>query len=432
MIDVLQSLLDDGLLKNIGSDEDFQNLRRAADDLSDSLLEDYGGLLRSMLAALDPDATEEDPSLERAEEKVKSHWTTFRNQFQTGAAFALRAVVLDALARAAEEELEAAGIIWYAGSTVVEYEEYDGIGEVIKRILNSSRNRVEKAAEDHWSFPSDPEIETIPNVKFDAYETDGMSIDKKNLAKSLQAAAVPQDTDGNNLGGNSRWPHDSNNARSREWGKQFAEHAADAIVKDIGVPNLEAISDLSEDLEDALRSHSHSIRNAVRKALKERFDQMRIRQLRLDLMWWMRTKYSPLLRRSYRGIESSPLLLTIMAFDLHQQVPEFTPQSVEYLLREYAYELHPGDEELSVEELLDGLSTDHVPSALTQELKSSNLVRDGRNTFASAASSVAVGTLSTEELNGSISSLLDKTIPAPDLVVQLFRAFQAERLASSS
>jgi hypothetical protein len=203
-------------------------------------------------------------------------------------------------------------------------------------------------------------------------------------------------------------------------------------VKAIGVPNLKAVSNFSDNLEDALRSHSYSIRSAVRQALKETFDQMRIRQLRLDLMWWMRTKYSPLLHRSYREIESPPLLLIIMAFDLQRQVPEFTPQSVEYLLREYAYELHPDDVEFSIEDLLDSLASDQIPSELMQELEESNLVRDGRNTIASAAGSVAVGTLSPEELNGSISSLLDKTIPAQDLVVQLFRAFQAERLASSS
>lgn len=431
MVDVLQLLLDDGLLENIGSDEDFQNLRKAAGDLSDSLLEDYGALLQSTLAALDPDAIEDDPSLERAEEEVKKHWTTFRNQFQTGAAFALRAVTLEALALAAEEELEAAGIIWYAGSTVFEYEEYDGMGKVLKRLLNSAGNRVEKEAEERWSSPADPEIETIQNIKFDASDVNGLQIDKESLAKELQAAAVPQDPSGNNLGGNSNWPH-NNTGSSRNWGKEFAELAADAIVKEIGIPNYKAISNLSENLEDALRSHSHSIRHAVRKALEDAFAQMRIRQLRLDLMWWMRTKYSPLLRRSYRAIESPPLLLILVAFDLHQQVPEFTPQSVEYLLREYAYELQTDDVEFSIEDLFDSLSSDQIPSELTHELEESNLVRDGRNTIASAASSVAVGTLSTEELHGSISSLLDKTISAPDLVVQLFRAFQAERLASSS
>jgi len=431
MIDVLQFLIDDGLLENIGSDEDFQNLRRAADDLSDSLLGDYRALLQSTLAALDPEATEENPSLERAEEKVKSHWTTFRNQFQTGAAFVLRAVILEALARAVEEELKAAGIIWYAGSTVFEHEEYDGMGEVLKRLLNSAGNRVEKEAEEYWAAPSDFEIETIQNVKFDASDIDGLQIDKEKFTGQLQAAAVPQDPSGKNLGVNSNWPH-NNKSQSRDWGKQFAEHAADAIVEAIGMSNYKAISNLSEDLESALRSHSHSIRNAVRKALKDAFTQMRIRQLRLDLMWWMRTKYSPLLRRSYREIESLPLLLIIMAFDLHQQVPEFTPQSVEYLLREYAYELQPDDVELSVEDLLNGLASDHIPSEFTQELEVSNLVRDGRNTFASAVSNVAVGTLGTEELKSSIGSPLNKTIPAPDLVVQLFRAFQAERLAASS
>lgn len=426
MIDVLQSLLDESLLSNIGSDEDFQNLQRAAGDLSESLLDDYEALLQSTLAALDPDTTDDDPSLELAEEKIRSHWTTFRNQFQTGAALALRAVVLDALARASEEEVEAVAIVWYAGTAPFKYEDHQGIGKVIKRFLTDAGNEVEAAAHELWSPPSDPEIETIHNVKFEASEADVLKVDKKSLMKGLQAAAVPHDTSGNNLEGNSQYPHDSNTSRSRQWGKQFAEHAADTIVKAFHTDNI------AEELETALRSHSHSIRSAVRKSLMDAFAQMRTRQLRLDLMWWMRTKSSPLLRRSYREIESRPLLLFMVAFDLHQQVPKFAPQSVEYLLREYAHELNQDDVELSVEELLKGLSAAHIPSELTDELEDSIFVRDGRNTLASAASSVAVGTLRPEELDGSISSLLDETIPASDLAVQLFRAFQAERLTASS
>jgi hypothetical protein len=430
MAEVLQSVLDQSLLESLKSDEDFQNLEDAAQDLSGSLLEDHTVLLSSTLSVLDPNVSEDDPSLKRAEEAIKTHWKTFRNRFHDGAAFALRVVVFEALAQACEDNSDAAATIWYAGGTRFRQADQGGIGNILEQLFTSAGEKKEATTHELWSFPSEPEIDTIPNIKFDEPEVSRSKIDKNALAKGLQSAVVPQDVNGNQLGRQSHWPHNNTN-HTRNWGQEFAKYAAETITKTIDDIDTFDSSEMRERLKSALRSHSQSVGHVVREALRDVFATMRTQRRRTDLMWWMRTKYSPLLRRSYREL-SLPMLLMTMALDLHRQVPLFTPQSVEYLLREYVHEMEKGDEALTVYKLVEDLSSNDLPSPLVSTLEDAIPNRDGRLTIPAFVSGVLGDRFTLSKLEDHVGPLRSVEVPASELAVWIFRDLQAERLAASS
>ena len=428
MTHVLQAFLDQSLLESISSDDDFKNLIQAAQALSKALLEERPALLSSTITVLDPGVSENHSDLRRAEEHVKGHWNTFRNRFHGGATFALRAVIFEALAAACEESAEAAATVWYAGGSRLRHIDHGEVGDVCEQLFIVAGEKTEAAARELWSLPAEPEIDTIPNVKFDASEVKSSGIDQSALQKGLQKAAVPNDASGKSMGGNRYWPHQNNNSHVQNWGEQFSKLAAEAIAETVGSPNGQAVAKLSEKVESALRSHSHSIRRAIRSALKDTITHMKIQELKSELMWWMRTRYSPLLRCSYRDLPLPSLLLT-MALDLHRQVPVFAPQSVEYLLREFVREMSADDESVTMDDFLGGLSRGDVPSELMSALDEAVPERKGQPTTPGLAQS-AVRQQSSQDIPQDRIS--DISLTAPDLAVWLYRDLQAERLAASA
>jgi hypothetical protein len=73
--------------------------------------------------------------------------------------------------------------------------------------------------------------------------------------------------------------------------------------------------------------------------LKTSFSSLTAVERRSKLLWWKETLYSPSQKRSYRGLDKI-LLPILMSEDLNFQVPEITPISVDYLLRDTLFLLN--------------------------------------------------------------------------------------------
>ena len=56
-------------------------------------------------------------------------------------------------------------------------------------------------------------------------------------------------------------------------------------------------------------------------------------QRRTNLLWWKEALFSPSARMSYRDMSASDAA-ALMAFDMHRQIPTFSPASVAAFLRE--------------------------------------------------------------------------------------------------
>jgi GTPase-associated system helical domain len=216
----------------------------------------------------------------------------------------------------------------------------DMVGEIEKR--------VDARAESEWATPSSI---SVPALKFDAppaieVKASSARVKRDVLNKKIQAAAGPQSVTGP-TNGNPNWPQASPQWVS-EFGARLAEaigEVADSVADGASIGPIDFSKPLQQ-LTKAVSGHVDTTLNAVSEATAGL-------QRRTNLLWWKEALFSPSARMSYREIPGSTAA-ALMAFDLHQQVPIFSPASVAAFLREAILTLPTVDQQTRpIRELLE-------------------------------------------------------------------------------
>jgi hypothetical protein len=338
--DVLLRFLDAGLLSVGGDDAKFEKLQQTAKDLAAELSKSPTLATAFALIAFDANAPVDDPVVIQALAALKVRWATFMNTFSATPISVVRALLLEALAIAAASD-ERIGVAFVTSArNVLPFTEVGGEQSIWANVVADIERRVDARAESEWATPDNI---IVPPLKAEAPEIGGVSlkvltVQRPWLAGKVRAAGGPQsqgpegtiDTDGN-----PHWPHGNPAHWNHEFGTRLSEAIADAI--DAVVKKIEVIQpDLSAPFQifaDQIGSFVEGSLNAVNGATAGL-------QRRTNLLWWKEALYSPSARLRYREL-SPTTAAALMGFDLHRQVPTFSPASVAAFLAE-AVEALPG------------------------------------------------------------------------------------------
>ncbi|GLW98197.1 GTPase-associated system all-helical protein GASH [Microtetraspora sp. NBRC 16547] len=334
--DVILRFLTHGLVDVGGDDTRLAKIQQTTGSLVGVLKKAPSKAVPFSLVAFDPRVPKDDPIVIEALEALKKQWTTYANVFASTPMAVVRAMLLDALVKAAAAD-ERIGVAFVAlARNALPHLETGDEQAIWSDIVNDVEAVVNRRAEEEWAAPASI---TVPSISFDLVNSDPMiqltvkQTDRVELTNQYRAAAgatFHQPRTGSDVSTNGNPHHASSNPA--QWVTEFGERMANATADVIenAVENAEVEQ---ESLTEALKTLMASVSGHVEQALKSVSGATAGLERRTNLLWWKEALFSPSTRLSYR--EMSPeVAVTLMAFDLHRQVPTFTPASVTAFLYE--------------------------------------------------------------------------------------------------
>lgn len=429
---ILQEFLACGLLVIGEDDKRLEWLEAASAELAKGFLKNKRKLVNATLVALDNSLPEDEPVFEAAEAIVLTHWKAMRGKYPDRPRQILRAVILAALDKM-QEDPNAASVVWLVGGSFLPYARLEKERPIVERLMSKLGDVAEAAAAQSWSMTRSSGEQKLPEwtLKLPApKKTDNY---KKWLQDQFGAAAGS----GVDAEGVSTNPHriimnQFGQGNQAQWAQYFAEHSAAAIAGAIaGVGNAVA-KDLGEvfaQLDKFLKDHGGAMTTAVSEALRRNAESQSAQDRRSALLWWRQTLYSVSKRRSYRGL-SSGAIAVLMAFDLHRGMPTYSPQSVEYLLREAVREAAGVPAPIAGEQLFADIQKADSTLGFATLLGPSTSESVGRVCLLAFTREMLAGRVVPAAMHKRIGMLSSQTLSLEEWSVWLFRDLQALRLAT--
>ncbi|WP_217514265.1 GTPase-associated system all-helical protein GASH [Vibrio metschnikovii] len=328
-IDVLIDFLSAGLLDVKGDDTKLEKLQTTAADLSAALKKTPSKSAAFALIAFDPSSPATDPVIQEAVEALQNRWATYINTFSDTPVTVIRALLLDALSKAASED-DHIGIAFISyARNALPFMEAGNESKIWGDVVAKIERQVNARAEAEWTTPESISVSEIDYVAPTAIEIRSAeaNLDKKDLEEKFFAAAAPNDATGQPTQGNPYLPNNNQN-----WINQFVPRIAEAIYDVLGEV-IEGARIAPVDLSEPLQELADAVSTHVDKTLQAVSGATAGLQRRTSLIWWKETLYSPSVQSSYRDMSPS-IAAALMAFDLHQQIPIFSPASVAAFLHE--------------------------------------------------------------------------------------------------
>lgn len=200
--DVLLRFVERNLIKVGGDDAKLEKLRQAAGDLSEILKEAPTKTLAFSLAAFDADIPETDPVVTESADALRRRWETYINTFSSTPVAVFRAILIDALARAARDN-EAVAIGFAAcARNLLPFMEIGGEQEIWADVVSEVEREVEELATAQWATPASIKVPniTLDPISLDESRPSGKELDKKSYktvagcrwAKFYQSAEQPE------------------------------------------------------------------------------------------------------------------------------------------------------------------------------------------------------------------------------------------------
>lgn len=348
----LQRLLNEGHLRDLGEDPTrFDALARTVRDLSAELatVEGHELVIPFTIVALDESAPPEDPAFGRLAATIVEHWPTYGNVYRGDPPRQLlRMVALAAVQEAAKSDNKVAAAAWYTAANRVFMSPADQ--PAVRTFVSGLAETAEAAATEVWKRPAaEPSFRMPPRSEAEAASLSGFALNVAYVSEEVEEALTTQSD-------SLRYRDPRTNATNNpdSWARAVAPLLSGAIAKavDGGTASLlKRINEAGFVSTEGIKDFASSVGDKVRQALAEAQQAWAGRDLRSDLLWWRQSLYSPSLRGSYRDLDPRRAVLA-MAADLHALVPDFTPLSVEFVLRE-AVRACGLDEMLSLAELVE-------------------------------------------------------------------------------
>lgn len=326
--EILVSFLSAGLINVSGDDAKLDKLRETAKDLAARIKKSPGKATSFALVAFDPEAPVDDPVIKETLEALQWRWPTYVNTFSGTPVTVLRAVLLDALAQAAADDTKVAVAFVASARNALPFMEAANEQAIWGDMVTHIERQVDARAELEWATPASIKVSPIAFAAPEPIQVSASSvtINKTSLAKKLEAAAGPHSQSGA-TGGNPHWPQ-----QQAHWVSEFGKRMADAVGE--AIDSVAAGSKIKPiDFSGPLTDLSHAVSTHVDEALKAVNSATAGLQRRTNLIWWKEALYSPSAQASYRSMPTSTAA-ALMSFDLHQQIPTYSPASVAAFLHE--------------------------------------------------------------------------------------------------
>ncbi|MFD2430567.1 GTPase-associated system all-helical protein GASH [Sphingobium scionense] len=331
---ILQGFLNRGLIDVGGDDAKLDKLNQAAGDLAAALKKNPSKALGFSLIAFDPDAPEADPIVQEALAALQKRWTTYRNTFSATPIAVIRAMLLDALVASSADD-DRVGVCFVASArNALPLLPVDNEREIWIGIVEEVERRVDLRAEAEWATPENLSVQPL---KYDAPKLNAVEVEigeapAAALRVGMMAAAGPQyhnPQQGNvATNGNPQWPQNS----PTQWVSEFGQRAGTTIAKAIDTA-IGEIKVSQPDLTQPFAKLAEAVSGYVDETLKTVSAATAGLQRRTNLLWWREALFSPSVGRSYRTLPPS-VAAALMALDLFDAVPLFSPASVSAFLGE--------------------------------------------------------------------------------------------------
>lgn len=321
----LLKFLEIGAIDLKGDDTKLDKLRSTAKDLSTAVRKTPSKTARFTMVAADPNIAATDPTVEEAMTSLRTQWETVANAFVGRPVSILRAILLDAIVQAARsDDAIAVAFVNTARNALVHTETSDEAA-IWREAVSEIETKVDARAEAEWATPETITVDALQYTPPAPVATDyeAPTVDQSALQANIHSAAGP-------WGPNKPNQHQSNNPQP--WSQEFANKMSVTIAEVLN-GMAEELAPAPVDLSGPLSSLAKAVSTHVDKALASFSGATAGLQRRTNLLWWKEALYSPSAHASYLDLppfEASAL----MALDLHEQVPTYSPASVSAFLRE--------------------------------------------------------------------------------------------------
>lgn len=311
------------------SDEKLEKLEATTLALIKLLEEDPKRAIPYTLIALDPKAPEDDKTVKEIISVLARTWTTYFNTFSGTPVQVVRALALQALVTEAENNQLIALVLVLIARNALPYMEVGNEAYMWTEIVAKFEARSNTLAEQEWTTPDKIAVKAFsysPPKSIHISSSD-VKIDREALQIGIEKATAPQNSKNQPTNGNPNWV---NNAQA--WSNEFSNRMVSAISNEVDKAFEQAkvepinLSKPLKELTVAVTNHIDATLEAVSNATAGL-------QRRSNLIWWRESLYSQSASCSYRKMPM-PIAATIMAFDLANMIPIFSPASVTAFLHE--------------------------------------------------------------------------------------------------
>jgi hypothetical protein len=447
MNDVLRKFLELGLLDIGEDDEKYLLLEKASQELMKKLQRRKADIIPFVLIALDPNAAPEEPVFRDVEFSLRKYWATYVNRYTDPPLQLFRAIILNALQEIGKADPHAAAIIWLVGGNYIPHAKLDREAEVCNELIIQMGNIAEAEAVKLWSGSPQLHLPEPPQLSLKSGEgnIEAPGLDEAFLTQRM-AAAVGPSAQGITLTApvNAQW---ANSPQS--WAYEFAPIAAkgitsatDSAMGELAEATTTYVGQALSEWNKQLAAYISEVNQAFADIIEQGGQEQTSLALRTCLLWWKETLYSNSLRRSYRHLR--PVLAVVaMAVDLHNQVPDFCPQSVEFLLRETLADVKDitstesievnGQAAMSMSEILDAYTTSDLDIRILLPGSASADRQPGRITLLACIEYALAGDAECAQDPSALTGIDERVkLTFEELAVWLFRDLQARRIATKA
>ena len=419
----LQELLNLGLVPIGPDDSVFGKIKAASSAFAEKLKENPSLLIPATFIALARDLHEDAPPFPLVEELLIEEWNTLRNTHVNRPRELLRSIIIDALSEAIGSTTEAAAAVWNAAASRLRHGQVC-IGkakEIVERILIEASDRAETEAVSRAGLvvPTYKRSRKKKPVSGKSWTIDG-TIKEDEIVRKVVRAAGPYDRDGQSLNDpNQYWPNSP-----EEWSYEFAPRMATAIVDAVNLGIKRLIASLGEKIPGEIVEYEKQLRDQLRGVTQYHSTS----QMRIDVLWWSESLYSPSCQVGYRELPLS-VAAVAAAMDLAAIVPPLVPASVCYVLFETVHRIARtlnATEDQPIVSYLDSLCCagidfgDGVSGSITDD---SNVPL-----LCLVAEASSGGRFSSEGLRLRSGIDGDMSLSAAEFAMWVFRDLQARRL----
>lgn len=346
----LQQYLETGLFE-IGDDDDrLKWLQSSIADLQKKFEEATSMLPKYTLAALDPNISDKEPTMVEAETIVIDYWKALRGKYSEMPRTIIRGVILNALNNIGQSNPTAARIICLTAQNFFPYAKLTKEKHLVENMIGNLSEIAEKNAVDEWALLEDEPSLKMGVLKVNGLQFNSIVVNKDDLRNKLTTAGTPGFSQHQNQVG---------------FGQHFGEQASNAIAELFDKLNKGLTEGLNViAIESSINKFLGDFKKSLDTNLKSSFSSMTAVERRSKLLWWKETLYSHSQKTGYRYLNKN-LLPIIMAADLYDQVPEITPISIDYLLRDTLFLLNDKQDEITTfEAYLTEISKEEAKSIL--------------------------------------------------------------------
>jgi hypothetical protein len=321
----LLKFLEVGAIDLKGDDTKLEKLRSAAKDLSAALRKAPSKTASFTMVAVDPNIAATDPTVDEAMAALRNQWETVSNAFAGRPVGILRAILLDAIVKAARSDDAIAVAFVNTARNALAHAETSDEAQIWREAVNEIETKVDARAVAEWATPEMITVEPLhytPPVPV-SKDYEAPTVDRSELKAKIHSAAGP-------WGPNSPNQHaPSNNPQA--WSQEFANRMSVTIAEELDRMASE-LAPAPVDLSSPLSSLAKAVTAHVDKAFASFSGATAGLQRRTNLLWWKEALYSPSAHASY--LELPPFEASaLMALDLHEQVPTYSPASVSAFLQ---------------------------------------------------------------------------------------------------